>query len=80
MVGLHNYQNFRNEAQRPEGPSFGPNGNASDEQIYDRVIVARASVAGSPDQMMAVIVVHPSEDVHSAKELVAEEIANSILH
>lgn len=79
-VALQNYQNFRNEARRPEGPRFGPNGNAGDEQIYDRVIVARASVGGSPDQMTAVVVVHPNEDVHSAKELVAEEIANAILH
>ena len=79
-LGLQNYQNFRNEARRPEGPRFGPNGNASDEQIYDRVIVARASVGGSPDKMTAVVVVHPSEDVRAAKELVAEEIANAILH
>jgi hypothetical protein len=80
MLGLRNYQDFRNEAKRPEGPSFGPNGNATDEEIYDRAIVARASVAGSSDQMMAVIVVHPRDDDHTAKELVAEEIANSILH
>jgi hypothetical protein len=80
MSNWRTSQDFRNEARRPEGPRFGPNGNASDEEIYDRVIVARASVGGSPDQMIAVVVVHPNEDVRSAKELVAEEIANSILH
>jgi hypothetical protein len=80
MLGLRNYQDLRNDARRPEGPRFGPNGNASDEEIFDRVIVARASVGGSPDQMMALIVVHPRDDVRTAKELVAEEIANSILH
>jgi hypothetical protein len=80
MLGLRNYQNFKNEMRRPEEPRFGPNGNASDEEIYDRAIVARASVGGSPDQMMAVVVVHPRDDVRTAKELVAEEIANSILH
>jgi hypothetical protein len=80
MLGLRNYQNFKNEMQRPEGPRFGANGNASDDEIYDRAIVARASVGGSPDQMMAVVVVHPRDDVRTAKELVAEEIANSILH
>lgn len=79
-LGLRNYQNFEHEMQRPEGPRFGPNGNASDEELYDRVIVARASVGGSPEQLMAVVVVHPRDDVRSAKELVAEEIANSILH
>jgi hypothetical protein len=30
--------------------------------------------------MTAVVIVHPSEDVRAAKELVAEEIANAILH
>ena len=80
MLGLRNYQAFRNEARRPEGPRFGPNGKASDEEIFDRAIVARASVGGSPDQMMAVVVVHPRDEVRSAKELLAEEIANAILH
>jgi hypothetical protein len=80
MLGLRNYQAFKNEMRRPEGPRFGSSGNASDEEIYDRAIVARASVGGSPDQLMAVVVVHPRDDVRSAKELVAEEIANSILH
>ena len=80
MAGFRDYENFRNEAKRPQGPTFGPNGNATEEQIYDRAIVARATVGGSPDQMMALIIVHPNEDVHTAKELVAEEIANSILH
>jgi hypothetical protein len=80
MAGFRNYEDFRNDARRPRDPTFGPNGNATDEQIYDRAIVARATIGGSSDQMMAVIIVHPSEDVHTAKELVAEEIANSILH
>jgi hypothetical protein len=80
MLGLRNYQAFKNEARRPQEPRFGPNGNASDEELYDRVIIARATVGGSPDQMMAVVVVHPRDDVRTAKELVAEEIANSILH
>jgi hypothetical protein len=80
MRGLRNYQAFKNEMRRPEAPRFGANGNASDDEIYDRVIVARASVGGSPDQLMAVVVVHPRDDVRSAKQLVAEEIANAILH
>jgi hypothetical protein len=79
-TGLRNYQNFKNEAERPVGPRFGANGNASDDEIYDRAIVAHASVGGSPDQLTAVIVVHPRDDLRSAKELVAEEIANSVLH
>jgi len=80
MAALRNYEDFRNDARRPRDPTFGPNGNATDEEIYDRAIVARASIAGSPDQLMAVIIVHPRDDEHTAKELVAEEIANSLLH
>ena len=80
MAGMRNYQTFKNDMERPEGPRFGPNGNASDDELYDRAIVARASVGGSPDQLMAVIVIHPRDDVRSAKELIAEQIANAILH
>ncbi len=49
-------------------------------QIYDTVIVARASLEGAADQLKVVAVVHSGDDVRLAKELVAEEIANAILH
>jgi hypothetical protein len=47
---------------------------------FDTVIVARVSVSGSPDEMTVVTLVHPGEDVVAAKTLVAEEIANAVLH
>lgn len=80
MQGFRDYQTMRNALNAPQGPRFGPNGNAKDEEIYDRVIVARASASGSSDQMTVVAVVHPGDSIHTAKELLAEEIANSILH
>jgi hypothetical protein len=43
------------------------------------VVVARAGVSGSPQEMTVVAVINPGEDVYEAKRLVAEEIANSIL-
>jgi hypothetical protein len=46
---------------------------------YQTVVVARAGVTGSQQEMTVVAVVNPGEDVHEAKRLVAEEIANSIL-
>jgi hypothetical protein len=49
-------------------------------QIYDTVIVARASLEGAADELKVVAVVHSGDDVRLAKELVAEEIANAILH
>lgn len=80
MAGFRNYEAFHNQIRRPEAPRFGANGNAKDEELYDRAIIARASVGGAPDQMTALVVIHPGEDVRTAKELLAEEIANSILH
>jgi len=49
-------------------------------QIYDTVIVARASLEGAPDELKVVAVVHSGDDTRRAKELVAEEIANAVLH
>ncbi len=49
-------------------------------QIYDTVIVARASLEGATDELKVVAVVHSGDDARRAKELVAEEIANAVLH
>ena len=49
-------------------------------QIYDTVIVARASLEGAADELKVVAVVHSGDDTRRAKELVAEEIANAVLH
>src|SRR5271156_588585 len=49
-------------------------------QIYDTVIVARASLEGATDELKVVAVVHAGDDPRRAKELVAEEIANAVLH
>jgi hypothetical protein len=57
-----------------------PYDNIPKNQIYDTVIVARASLESSPDELKVVAVVHSGDDVRRAKELVAEEIANSVLH
>ena len=51
-----------------------------ESEIYSTVIVARASLEGAPDQMKVVAVVQSGDDTRRAKELVAEEIANAILH
>jgi len=51
-----------------------------ENEIYSTVIVARASLEGAPDQLKVVAVVESGDDARRAKELVAEEIANAILH
>jgi hypothetical protein len=60
------------------GPT--PYDNIPKEQIYDTVIVARASVEGAADELKVVAVVHSGDDARRAKELVAEDIANAVLH
>jgi hypothetical protein len=54
--------------------------NRQDDSAFDTVVVARASLFGSPDELTVVAVVHPGDDVNDAKKLVAEEIANAVLH
>jgi hypothetical protein len=49
-------------------------------EIYDTVLVARASLEGDVDELKVVAVVHAGDDTRRAKELVAEEIANAVLH
>ncbi|HXM89189.1 MAG TPA: hypothetical protein VN916_07025, partial [Candidatus Acidoferrum sp.] len=57
-----------------------PYDNIPKNQIYDTVIVARASLEGAADELKVVAVVHAGDDERRAKELVAEEIANAVLH
>lgn len=51
-----------------------------DDAAYDTVIVARVTLSGAPDEMTVVAVTRPGEDAREAKKLVAEEIANAVLH
>jgi hypothetical protein len=60
------------------GPT--PYDNIPKNQIYDTVLVARASLEGDTDELKVVAVVHAGDDAQRAKELVAEEIANAMLH
>jgi hypothetical protein len=49
-------------------------------EMYDTVIVASASAEGSSYQFKVVAVVPAGDDARIAKRLVAEEIANAVLH
>jgi len=70
------YQMRRNALQN--GPT--PYDDIPKNQIYDTVIVARATLGVETDELKVVAVVHSGDDVRQAKELVAEEIANAVLH
>jgi len=56
-----------------------PYDNIPKNEIYDTVIVARASLEGAADELKVVAVVPSGDDARRAKELVAEEIANAVL-
>jgi hypothetical protein len=73
---------FRAYQMRRNALSNGPTpyDKIPKNQIYDTVIVARASLEGAADKLKVVAVVHSGDDVRRAKELVAEEIANAVLH
>ncbi len=75
-------QQFRSYQAFNQGMRSGPDtyDNLPASKIYDTAIIARATVSGSQSELKVVAVVHPGDDVGMAKKLVAEEIANSILH
>lgn len=73
---FRDYQTFKNGLH--QGPETY-NGLPANK-IYDTAIIARATASGSSSELKVVAMVHPGDDVRAAKKLVAEEIANSILH
>jgi len=57
-----------------------PYDNIPPDQMYQTAIVARATVSDSSSEFKVVALVAPGDDVHTAKKLVAEAIADAILH
>ena len=72
------YQAFKQS--RGGANASSPYENLPPNEVYDTVIIARASTAGSAAELKVVALIHGGDDLHKAKELVAEEIANAILH
>lgn len=50
------------------------------DQIYDTVIIARATLGGVPGHLIVVAVAHGGDDITMAKKRVAEEVVNAVLH
>ncbi len=48
--------------------------------VYDTIFVARATAGNDGRELTVVAVAHPGFDPHEARKLIAEEIANSVLH
>ena len=77
-------QGYTGDTQDYMAQGYESSGRRARQQVaaqdFDNVIVARVSISGSSDEMTVVAVTHPGEDLHEAKELVAEEIVNDVLH
>jgi hypothetical protein len=48
--------------------------------VYDTIFVARATAGNDANELTVIAVAHPGFDAHEARKLIAEEIANSVLH
>ncbi|HVB80216.1 MAG TPA: hypothetical protein VNE82_09785 [Candidatus Binataceae bacterium] len=48
--------------------------------IYDTIFIARATVGSDGGELTVIAVAHPGFDAHEARKLMAEEIANKVLH
>lgn len=49
-------------------------------KIYDTIFVARATTGSGPDALTVIAVVHPGYRPHEIRQLIAENIANAVLH
>lgn len=59
---------------------FLPSGNNDAGEIYDSAIVARTVLSEGHGELVVVAVVHPDEDPRELRKLIAEKIANALLH
>jgi hypothetical protein len=48
--------------------------------VYDTIFVVRVTAGGDGSELTVVAMAHPGFDSHEARKLIAEEIANSVLH
>lgn len=77
---LSQYEALNPMMTRGAGRQLGPDGMGSGDRSHDTVIIARVTATGSRDVMTTVAVVRPGGNLRMAKELIAEEIANAVLH
>jgi hypothetical protein len=69
----------------PPPPNYQPGGNSGDEAgatnpSDDTIFIARATAGQGGSTLTVLAVAHPGYDRHQLRELIAEEIANAVLH
>jgi len=60
--------------------NYLPNRSGDASEVYDSAIVARAVLSDKRGDLTVLALVHPGEDVREVKKLIAERIANLLLH
>jgi len=78
MAEFRNYQAMKQSQEQP-GPQMGVPGIPLEQQ-YPTAIIARVTSSGREGALTVASLVMPGDDIHDAKELIAEEIANDVLH
>lgn len=68
------------QSMRWGGPGATGSASQHSSDLYDRVVIARATLGNDTTGFTAVAIVRPGEPPRTAQELVAEEIADAILH
>ncbi len=71
MPGFHPDYNPKNYLSGGTGDAGG---------VYDSAIVTRAVLSDKRGDLTVLALVHPGEDAHEVKKLIAERIANLLLH
>ncbi len=68
--------------QQYQGASQPPGARSEQEAsaIYDTIFVARATGGNDGSELTVVAVAHPGFDAREVRKLIAEEIANAVLH
>jgi hypothetical protein len=79
MAQFRNYQAMKQSQEQPLPQSGGVPGVPLEQQ-YPTAIIARVTSSGREGALTVASLVMPGDDIHDAKELIAEEIANDVLH
>jgi hypothetical protein len=77
MRQMREYQARNNAMGQPGGQFFG---REDPGRQYPTAIVARVTSSAQDGSLTVAALLNPGEDARDAKELIAEEIANAVLH
>jgi hypothetical protein len=68
------------QTYRGSNPLEDPRHEHEASDVYDTIFIAHATAGDANGELTVVAVAHPGFDTHEVRKLIAEEIANSVLH